>query len=94
MDEKQLGTMKRSRRLPRRVREARVSRSKRYHLWQTIEAELRQRTSDTAEIMLDRMTSGRSFIVVMKAASASASAAAAAAASRLPRHEKGRFRVQ
>lgn len=64
MDEKQVGTMKSSRRLPRRVRADRVARSKRYHLRQTNAAQFRLRTSDTAAIMLDRITSGRSCRVV------------------------------
>lgn len=56
--------MKRSRILPRRVREVRVERSRPCHLWQTSEAELRLRTSEIVAIMLERMTSGRSLTVV------------------------------
>lgn len=63
-----MGSIKRSRRLPRRVREERVARSKRYHLRQTRAAELRLRTSMTAAMILDRSTSGRSLRVVPKVA--------------------------
>lgn len=63
-DRKQLGRKKMSRKLPRRVREVRVERSRRSHLWQTKEAELRLRTSETAAIMMERITSGRSLMVV------------------------------
>lgn len=65
MEGKQVGTMKRSRRLPRRVRAERVARSRRYHLRQTRAAELRVRTSETAAMMLERRTSGRSLRVVV-----------------------------
>lgn len=57
--------MRRSRALPRRVRAVRVDRSKRSHFVETKEAALRVRTSETAAIMLERMTLGRSLMVVV-----------------------------
>lgn len=65
-DRKQEGSMKRSRALPRRVRKVRVDRSNRSHFRETKEAALRARTSETAAIMLERMTSGRSLMVVVE----------------------------
>lgn len=65
-DRKQEGSMKRSRALPRRVREVRVDRSKRSHLWETKEAALRARTSEMAAIMFERITSGKSLMVVVE----------------------------
>lgn len=64
-DRKHEGKRKRSRALPRRVREVRVDLSKRSHFRETKEAALRLRTSDTLPIMLERMTSGRSLMVVV-----------------------------
>lgn len=63
-DRKQVGNMKRSRMLPRRVREVRVERSRTSHLRQTSAAAFRLRTSETAPTMLERITSGRSLMVV------------------------------
>lgn len=60
--------MRRSRALPRRVRAVRVDRSKRSHFVETKEAALRVRTSETAAIMLERMTLGRSLMVVVETA--------------------------
>lgn len=51
--------------LPRRVRDVRVERSRRSHLRQTRAAAFRLRTFDMAAIMLDRITSGRSLMVVV-----------------------------
>lgn len=51
--------------LPRRVRDVRVERSKRSHLWQTRAAAFRLRTLDMAAIMLERITSGMSLMVVV-----------------------------
>lgn len=45
-ERKQVGTMMRSRRLPRRERWDRVERSRRSHLWLTREAALRVRVSE------------------------------------------------
>ena len=64
-DRKQEGSMRRSRALPRRVRVVRVDRSRRSHLVETKATALRVRTSDTAAITLERMTSGRSLMVVL-----------------------------
>lgn len=63
-DRKQVGNMKRSRMLPRRVREVLVARSRTSHFRQTSAAAFRLRTSETAAIMLERITSGRSFMMV------------------------------
>lgn len=51
--------------MARRVREERVERSRRSHLRLTRAAELRLRVSETAERMLERITSGRSETVVV-----------------------------
>lgn len=59
-----MGSMKRSFLLPRSVREVRVERSRTSHLRQTRAATLRLRTSETAAIMLESITSGRSLRVV------------------------------
>lgn len=64
MDLKQVGNMKRSRTLPRSVRETRVERSRTSHFRLTRAAELRLRTSEIAAMMLERITSGRSLIMV------------------------------
>lgn len=43
-----------------------MERSRTSHFWQTSEVELRLRTSETAAMMLERMTSGRSLMVVVQ----------------------------
>lgn len=64
-DLKQVGSMKRSRALPRRVREVRVGRSRINHFRHTREAALRVRVSEIVENMLERITSGRSWMEVV-----------------------------
>lgn len=51
--------------LPRRVRDVRVERSKRSHLRHTRAAAFRLRTLEMAAITLERITSGRSLMVVV-----------------------------
>lgn len=63
-DLKQEGTMKRSRALPRSVRQVRVERSRWSHFRHTNEVELRLRVSEIVAIMFERITSGRSLSVV------------------------------
>lgn len=65
-DLKHEGSIKRSRALPRRVKEVRVDLSKKSHLRETKLAALRVRVLEMAAIMLERMTSGRSLIVVVE----------------------------
>lgn len=64
-DGKQVGIRSRSRALPRRVRDVRVDRSRGSHFRQTSAAAFRLRTSAIAAIMLDKITSGRSLMVVL-----------------------------
>lgn len=64
---KQRGMRWRSRTFPRSAREVRVALSNDRNLRQTKEREFRVRTSETKEKIMERITSGRSLIVVAAA---------------------------